>query len=56
MQVGTAQTVITPALDRPIYLAGFGQNRRAQTVHNDLYVRALALERDNTRWLWPRWI
>lgn len=49
MQVGTAQTVITPALDRPIYLAGFGQNRRAQTVHNDLYVRALALERDNTR-------
>ena len=48
MQVGYAQTVITPALDRPVYLAGFGQNRRAETVHDDLYVRALALEAGGT--------
>lgn len=42
-QVGYAQTVITPLLDRPVYLAGFGRNRQAQSVHDDLYVRALAL-------------
>ena len=27
MKLGYAQTDITPALDRPVYLAGFGQNR-----------------------------
>jgi hypothetical protein len=43
MKAGYAQEVITPSLDRPVYLAGFGQNRRAETVHDDLYVRALAL-------------
>jgi hypothetical protein len=44
MKVGYAQTVITPALDRPVYLAGFGANRRAQTIHDELYVRALAVQ------------
>jgi hypothetical protein len=43
MLVGYAQDIITPSLDRPVYLAGFGQNRRAESVHDDLYVRALAL-------------
>ena len=41
--VGYAQSVITPSLTRPVFLAGFGRNRRAKTIHDDLYVRALAL-------------
>jgi hypothetical protein len=50
MEIGYAQQVITPALDRPVFLAGFGQNRRAETVHDDLYARSLAL-RDGTQTL-----
>ena len=41
--LGYAQSIITPSLSRPVYLAGFSQNRRAQSVNDDLYVRALAL-------------
>lgn len=48
-QIGYAQTVITPPLERPVYLAGFGQNRRAQSVHDELYVRGLALVAGETR-------
>ena len=44
MKIGYAQTVITPSLDKPVYLAGFGQNRRAETVHDDLYARSLAIQ------------
>lgn len=46
MKVGYAQDVITPALQRPVYLAGFGNDRRARTVHDDLTVRALAIQTD----------
>ncbi len=46
---GYAQAVITPSLDRAVFLAGFGQNRRAVAVHDDLYVRALALVQGDTR-------
>jgi hypothetical protein len=49
MQVGYAQTVITPSLEGSVYLAGFGQNRSAQTIHDDLYARALAIEAGGTR-------
>lgn len=44
MKIGYAQTVITPSLETPVYLAGFGQNRRAETVHDDLYARSLAIQ------------
>lgn len=44
LKVGYSQDIITPSLDRPVFLAGFGQNRRAQTIHDDLFVRALALQ------------
>jgi len=47
--VGYAHRTITPTLERPVYLAGFGQNRLAQSVHDDLYVRALALNWGETR-------
>ncbi len=43
LKVGYAQEIVTPSLERPVYLAGFGQNRAAETVHDDLYARALAL-------------
>lgn len=48
LHIGYAQSVITPSLDRPVYLAGFGQNRRALTIHDDLYARALALTDGST--------
>jgi hypothetical protein len=50
VQIGYAQAVITPSLARPIFLAGFGRNRRAASVHDDLYARALALAQ-NGRYL-----
>ena len=46
MNIGYAQAVITPSLDRPVFLAGFGQNRRAESVHDDLNARALSLSQD----------
>jgi hypothetical protein len=48
MKIGYSQNVITPALDKPVYLAGFGNNRRATTIHDDLYVRALAIQTEQT--------
>ncbi|MCK6583823.1 MAG: hypothetical protein L6Q49_12055 [Anaerolineales bacterium] len=48
MKIGYAHTVITPSLDKPVYLAGFGNGRRAETIHDDLYVRALALQAGQT--------
>jgi hypothetical protein len=48
-KVGYAQNTITPSLDRPVFLAGFGQNRPAETIHDPLFVRALALAADQTR-------
>ena len=46
---GYAQAIITPTLDRPVYLAGFGRGRFAETIHDDLTVRALALSDGNTQ-------
>jgi hypothetical protein len=45
LQAGAAQSVITPELLRGHagYLAGFGHNRVATGVHDDLYTRCLAL-------------
>jgi hypothetical protein len=44
LKAGVAQSVITPDLrGRTVYLAGFGHNRVATGVHDDLYARCLAL-------------
>lgn len=44
LKAGAAQSVITPQLNNhTVYLAGFGHNRIATGVHDDLYVRCLAL-------------
>jgi hypothetical protein len=48
-RVGYAQRIITPSLDYPVYLAGFGPNRVAQSVHDALYARALALSLCETK-------
>jgi hypothetical protein len=44
LQVGAGSSVITPDLDKhgPVYMAGFGHNRRATGVHDDLYTRCMA--------------
>jgi hypothetical protein len=43
-RAGAFKTVISPPLqDRPpVYMAGFGHNRVAATVHDDLYARCVA--------------
>jgi hypothetical protein len=44
LRAGAAQSVITPELTgHVVYLAGFGHNRVATGVHDDLYARCLAL-------------
>ena len=48
MNIGYAQQIITPSLDKPVYLAGFGNDRRAETIHDDLYARALAIQTEQT--------
>lgn len=49
IQVGYSQGCLTPKLERSVYLAGFGRNRIAKSVHDDLYVRALALQQGSSR-------
>jgi hypothetical protein len=45
IRAGAAQSLITPKLlsEHPVYLAGFGHNRVATGVHDDLSARCLAL-------------
>ena len=44
LTVGFAAADITPKLDAgPVYMAGFGQNRKATGVHDPLMVRAVVL-------------
>lgn len=48
MNIGYAQQTITPSLNKPVFLAGFGNDRRAKTIHDDLYARALAIQTEQT--------
>ncbi|MEY2819355.1 MAG: hypothetical protein RL275_2818 [Chloroflexota bacterium] len=48
MNIGYAQQVITPSLNNPVFLAGFGNDRRAEAIHDDLYARALAIQTEQT--------
>jgi hypothetical protein len=48
-RAGAAKAVITPVLSNgPVFLAGFGQNRTATGVHDDLYARCAALSAGRT--------
>ena len=44
IRIGYAQQIITLPVDKPLFLAGFGRSRRAETIHDDLYERALAMQ------------
>jgi hypothetical protein len=50
MRAGAARRVITPDLAKhgPVYMAGFGHNRVATAIHDDLFARCLALQPGNT--------
>ena len=44
LRAGAAKTVITPDVHKhKVYIAGFGHNRIATGVHDDLYVRCVSL-------------
>ncbi len=43
LRVGFGSADVTPSLDRPVYLAGFGKNRLAKGVHDPLMARAVVL-------------
>jgi hypothetical protein len=50
LRAGFAEADITPPLGRdPVYMAGFGQNRRATAVHDRLKARALVLRHGDAR-------
>src|SRR5262249_20325254 len=51
LRAGFAEADITPTVggERPVYLAGFGQNRKATGVHDSLKARAVVLEHDGRR-------
>jgi hypothetical protein len=49
-EAGFAAADITPKLgDKPVYMAGFGQNRVATKVHDPLMARAVVLKADKTK-------
>jgi hypothetical protein len=48
-RAGASSRVVTPTMDQPIWLAGFGQGRAATAIHDDVWVRTLVLERGATR-------
>jgi hypothetical protein len=48
--VGFAEAEITPRLgDKPVYMAGFGQNRVARSVHDPLKARTMVLASGDSR-------
>ncbi|MCX7968459.1 MAG: hypothetical protein N3B10_08215 [Armatimonadetes bacterium] len=42
-QAGAAKRDITPSLDRPVFIAGFGNNRTATAIHDPIGVRCLTV-------------
>lgn len=52
LKVGFGEADITPNVDpkgKPVYLAGFGTNRKATGVHDKLFARAVVLDDATTR-------
>ncbi|MFN4259666.1 MAG: hypothetical protein ACK4RK_10225 [Gemmataceae bacterium] len=50
LEAGFAEADITPAIgDKPVYIAGFGQNRKATGVHDPLRVRTVVLRHDGQK-------
>src|SRR4030042_1790966 len=44
MRAGADRRVITPSIERPVWLAGFQPNRPALGIQDNLYLRTLALQ------------
>ncbi|MCX7642395.1 MAG: hypothetical protein N2116_01105, partial [Armatimonadetes bacterium] len=42
-QAGAAKRDVTPSLDRPVFIAGFGNNRTATAIHDPIWVRCLTV-------------
>src|SRR5438309_11080972 len=51
LRVGFGETNITPALDgkKPVYIAGFGHNRKATAVADPLMARAVVISDGKTK-------
>lgn len=49
LRAGVATVKITPDLSRTVYIAGYEGNRIAESVHDDLWARALVLDDGTTR-------
>jgi hypothetical protein len=50
LTVGFGEADVTPAVGKaPVFLAGFGQNRKATSVHDPLYARAVVLADGDTK-------
>lgn len=49
LKAGAAAVKITPSLERTVYIAGYNQNRVAESVHDDLWARALVLDDGKSR-------
>src|SRR5260370_2886593 len=50
LQVGFGEADVTPKLGKdPVYMAGFGQNRKATKIHDPLFVRAVVLKDGNRK-------
>lgn len=51
LEVGFASVDITPDVDgkKPVWIAGYGQNRKAESVHDPLYIRAVVLRDGDKR-------
>lgn len=49
LRAGAASVKITPSLATPVYIAGYAINRVADSVHDDLWARAVVLDDGKTR-------
>ncbi len=51
LKAGFAESDVTPKLSKakPVYIAGFGYNRRATEIHDPIMARAVVLEDDTTK-------
>lgn len=47
-QAGASKKDISPSLDRPVFIAGFGNNRTATAIHDPIWVRCLVINDGKT--------
>jgi len=47
-QAGASKRDVTPTLDRPVFIAGFGNNRTATDVHDPIWARCLVVSDGKT--------